>query len=102
MGPFRYPWGAQKGPFGLKQTLTRRTASERPKGPYLVPTAANWSEWVGIMVTTHFGLILGLFWAPKKDPFWPRKDPFWPQKDPFWPVKDPNRAKIQNCYKPIV
>ena len=31
MEPFRYPRGAQKGPFGLKQTLTGSTASERPK-----------------------------------------------------------------------
>ena len=34
-------------------------------GPDLVPIAADWSEWVGVMVTTHFGLVLGLFLAPR-------------------------------------
>ena len=29
-------------------------------GPDLVPIAADWSDWVGVMVTTHFGLVLGL------------------------------------------
>ena len=38
--------------------------SEGPRGPDLVPTAADWSDWVRIMVTTHFGLVSGLFWAP--------------------------------------
>ena len=37
----------------------------------MVPTAANWSDWVGVMVTSHFGLILGLLWA-KKGLFWPK------------------------------
>ena len=44
-------------------------------GPDLVPIAAGWSDWVGVMVTTHFGLVLGLFLAtrgPIKDPFWPK------------------------------
>ena len=41
------------------------------RGPDLVPTAANWSDWVGVMVTTHFGLILGLLRA-QKGPFWPK------------------------------
>ena len=43
-------------------------------GPYLVPVAADWSYWVGVMVTTYFCLVLGLFLPPgsKKDPFWPK------------------------------
>ena len=48
---------------------------EGPRGPDLVPTAPNWSDWVGVMVTTHFGLVLGLLLAPrgqKKGPFWPK------------------------------
>ena len=32
LGPFGYPRGAQKGPFGLKQTLAGRKASERTRG----------------------------------------------------------------------
>ena len=38
---------------------------EVPEGPDLVPTATDWSDWVGIMVTTHFGLVSGLFWATR-------------------------------------
>ena len=33
LGPFWYNWGAQNGPFGLKQTLTGRKAPERPMTP---------------------------------------------------------------------
>ena len=40
-------------------------SSEGPKGPDLVPTATDWSDWAGIMVTTHFGLVSGLFWATR-------------------------------------
>ena len=122
-GLFRYTRGAQKGQFGLKQTLTGRKASEHPRGarfspnccqlvwlswnhgyhtlwpcigpfwaprdtkrarfgpkcpfwgsqrssegprgPDLVHTAADWSDWVEIMVATHFGLVSGLFWASR-------------------------------------
>ena len=28
-------------------------------------TAANWSDWVGVMVTRHFDLVFGLFRAPR-------------------------------------
>ena len=33
-------------------------------GPDLVPTAPDWPAWVGLMVTTHFALVSGPFWAP--------------------------------------
>ena len=33
-------------------------------GPDLVPTAPHWPAWVGLMVTTHFDLVLGPFWVP--------------------------------------
>ena len=39
--------------------------SEGPRGPDLVPTAANWSDWAGIMVTRHFDLVFGFFRAPR-------------------------------------
>ena len=48
-------------------------------GPYeasLVPTSVDWSDRVVIMVTTHFGLLSGLAWAPKKGHLGP-KGPFW-------------------------
>ena len=47
-----------------------------PGGPDLVPTAADWSDRDVIIVTTHFGLVLGLFCAPKRARFGP-KCPFW-------------------------
>ena len=37
MEPLRYQRGAQKGPFGLKQTLTGRKPSERPMTPHECP-----------------------------------------------------------------
>ena len=44
--------------------LGPRRSSVGSGGPDLVPTAADWSHWVGIMVNTHFGLETNLFWAP--------------------------------------
>ena len=77
----------QKGPFGLKQTLTGRKASERPRGPDLVPTAADWSDWVGSMVTKHFGLVSGLFLAPREP-----KGPVLALSAPFGGPRGPRRA----------
>ena len=45
----------------------------------MVPTATNWSDLVGIMVTIHFGLISGLSWAPRA----PKRASFGPER-PFW------------------
>ena len=45
----------------------------------MVPIAADWSDWVGVMVTTHFGLVSDLFWAPRN----PKRTPFG-RKCPFW------------------
>ena len=53
-----------------------RRSSVGPGGPDLVPTAADWSDRDVIIVTTHFGLVLGLFCAPKRARFGP-KCPFW-------------------------
>ena len=41
-----------------------RRSSDGPGGPDLVPTAPNWSAWAGLMLTTHFDLVSGPFWAP--------------------------------------
>ena len=54
-------------------------SSEGPRGPDLVPTATDWSDWAGIMVTTHFDLVYDLFWAPKV----PKRARFGPKR-PFW------------------
>ena len=56
-----------------------RRSLEGPEGPDLVPTAPHWPVWVGLMVTTHFDLVSGPFWAsggPKRARFGP-KCPFW-------------------------
>ena len=52
-----------------------RSSSVGPGGSGLVPTAAVWSTWVGLMATTHFGLVSGLFRVPggsKRAPFGPK------------------------------
>ena len=54
-------------------------SSEGPGGPDLVPTAPNWSAWAGLMLTTHFDLVSGPFWAPGG----PKRARFGP-KCPFW------------------
>ena len=65
------PRGPKRARFGPKMPFWGPWRSwEGHRGPDLVPTAANWSDWVGVMVTSHFGLILGLLWA-KKGLFWP-------------------------------
>ena len=56
-------------------------------GPDLVPIAANWSNWVGVMVTTHLGLVSGLFLAPRG----PKRARFGP-KCPFWGVLEVPRG----------
>ena len=53
--------------------------SEGPEGPDLVPTAPDWPAWVGLMLTTHFDLVSGPFWAPGG----PKRARFCP-KCPFW------------------
>ena len=60
---FLGPQGPQKGQIWPKMPLLG--VPDRPLRLDLVPTATDWSDWVGIMVTTHFGLVLGLFWAPR-------------------------------------
>ena len=54
--------------FGPKCPFWRsQRSSEGPLGPDLVPTATDWSDWAGIMVTTYFGLVSGLL-KPLKVP----------------------------------
>ena len=57
------PQGPQKCPFWPKMLLLG--ASEGPGRPNLVPSAPDWPAWVGLMVTTHFDLVSGPFWAPR-------------------------------------
>merc|ERR1712212_1170627 len=71
--PKRARFGPERPFWGSPRVL------EGPRGPDLVPTAPNWSDWVGVMVTTHFGLVLGLLWAP----LGPKRARFGPKR-PFW------------------
>ena len=73
LGPPKGPILAQKGPFG------------GPGGPWAapgepdsVPSAALWSNWFGLIVTTYFDLVLGPFVAAKGP-----KRPLFGQKAPF-------------------
>ena len=47
-----------------KRKKIKSRSLEGPGGPDLVPTAPHWPAWVGLMVTTHFDLVLGPFWVP--------------------------------------
>ena len=71
--------GPRKGP-----VLAQNSPLEGPGRPWLawgsdlVPTAASWSNWVELMVTTNFDLVLDLFSAAKcpKRPLFGPKCPF--------------------------
>ena len=76
IGPFLGPQGPQKGPFCPKCSLWGSwRSSEGTEGPYWVPTPSGCCAWVGLMVTTDFGLVSSLFlaailifgpiWAPR-------------------------------------
>ena len=67
LGPFGYPRGAQKGPFGLKQTLTGRKASERSRGARFGPNCCQ-LVWLG--------------WNYGYHTLWPG---IWPFLGPQWP-----------------
>ena len=72
-------FGPRKAPFGALEVLGG------PGEADLIPTTPHWPAWVGFMVTTHFDLVSGLFWAhrgPKRARFGP-KCPFWgPRRAP--------------------
>ena len=77
---FWAPRGPKRAIFGPKCPFWwPQRSQESPRGPNLVPTASSCSAWVKLMVTTHFGLVLALFWAPRS----PKRAIFGP-KCPFW------------------
>ena len=85
MGPLRYPRGAQKGPFGLKQTLTGRKAPERPMTPQECPKQHKTLCLVGLYcystfshTSRSFGDSLGTQWGL----IWPQNSIFWPSEGP--------------------
>ena len=45
--------------------LGPQRSQEGPQGPNLFLTATGCSARVKLMVTTHFGLVSALFWAPR-------------------------------------
>ena len=73
-----------------------RRSSEGSLGQDLVQTAANWSNWVRSLVTTHFCLVSGLFWTPR-DP----KSTRFGHKCPFLNHMGPNigpNSKLGQCF----
>ena len=76
-GPFLAPVGLKRARFGPEKPFWGAPrSSEGPNGPNLVPTVLKWSDGIKIMVTTHFDLISGPFWArggPKRARFGPEK-----------------------------
>ena len=59
------PVAPKRAHFGPERPFWEpRRSSVGPGGSDLVPTAAVWSTWVGLMATTHLGLVSGLFRAP--------------------------------------
>ena len=42
-----------------------RFGPERPFWGSWRSSGARWLDWVGVMATTHVGLVLGLFWVPR-------------------------------------
>ena len=89
LGPFRYPRGAQKGPFGLKQTWTGRKSPERPMTPQECPQHHKtlWlveHHWYNTFWHTSrpFGLSIGA-----------QRVLIWPQNCPFGPFEDPSMAR---------
>ena len=82
-GLFRYPRGAQKGPFGLKKTLTGRKASEHPRGAKFCPNCCQlvWLSW------NHGYHTLWPCIGPLLGPQGHQKGPFWPEMPIFGPQK---------------
>ena len=65
--PFWAPRGPKRDRFGPKCPFWGpRRSSEGPGGPNLIPTAPDWSAWAGLMLTTHFDLVSGPFWVPRR------------------------------------
>ena len=63
-GPFWAYGGSKRARFGPERPFWGlRRSEEGPGGPDLVPTALKWSDGVKFMVTTHFDLVSGPFWA---------------------------------------
>ena len=80
---------APKGPAGGPDF---RRSQGGPGGPDLVPTAAGWSTWVELMVTTHFGLVSDLFRPPGGSIMacFGTKCPYWAKLVPLAAMKRPN------------
>ena len=99
IGSLLGPQVPQKGPFGPNMPLLAILEGLRgPRGPDFVPSAADWSDWVRTMVTTHFGLVLGVFLAPRC----PKRARFGP-KCSFWGTWGPRRDPIpgQSVLQPV-
>ena len=75
-GAIWVPTGGSKGPLWPQTDPVKlgEKLLSAPEGSALVPPVANWSDLAGTWVSTHFGLVSGLFWAtrnPKMTHFGP-------------------------------
>ena len=95
-GLFRYPRGAQKGPFGLKKTLTGRKASEHPRGARFGPNCCQlvWLSW------NHGYHTLWPCIGPLLGPQGHQKGPFWPEM-PLFGVTEVLGEQIWSTLPPI-
>ena len=84
IGPFRYQRGAQKGPFGLKQTLTGWKPSERPMTPHECPKQHKTLCMVGLYCYSTFSNTSSYF----GDSMGAQRGRMCPQNSPFSPFKD--------------
>ena len=83
-GPFRDHYGTPGAPkrarFGPERPFWEPWRSlGSPGKPDLDLTAMGWSNWIGLMVTTHFDLVSVVFVGAKgpKRPFFGPTFPFW-------------------------
>ena len=92
LGPQKGLILAQKALFGPPEVRGE------PGGPDLVPTTADWSNTIGHMASTHFGLVSALFWTPGA-PKGPVLAPNVPFGDPEVPGGPPRTKFGPNCHR---
>ena len=93
MGPFRYLRGAQKGPLGLKQTLTGRkllSAQWHPRNILSITKHTVWRNLVDIIPFDTLSDPLSILRGPNGTLYAPKTALLDPLKTP----QEPERAKI--------
>ena len=97
MGPFRYQRGAQKGLFGLKQTLTGRKPSERPMTPHECPKQHKTLCMVGLYcysTFSHTSSYFGYSMGDQRGLICPKKALLDPLKTSQWSERSKRSLKL--------